>query len=416
MRNLAFLPEEDITFIELKAKNFKLSFQDRIQLEIIASDLRRWDEGSISQFWEDPENKKLKGKNRKRFAMNTIKAKWENLKTEPKNYGTFNSEYKAPKKDSQLIDQSPDSPIMGRCPVASEKTRCCNLYTLDAVINCGFDCSYCSIQTFYHTEKVLFHQDLQEKLENLATELEPEKRYHIGTGQSSDSLMWGNHGKMMKNLFDFASSNKNVLLELKSKSDNISYLIENDIPANVLTTWSINTPVIIENEEHLTSNLEARISAAKKIADKGNLIGFHFHPIIIYKGWKEDYKKIFKLILDNFKPESITHISFGTLTFIKPVIKELRERELKSKILQMPMEEIAGKLSYPFETKKEIFSFAYNAFEKWHDKLFFYMCMEDIRLWKDVFGREYENNEEFENDMINSYFKKVEKLWTKQSL
>lgn len=43
---------------------------------------------------------------------------------------------------------------LGLCPVASEKTRCCNLLTLDAVESCGFDCSYCSIQSFYNQNTI----------------------------------------------------------------------------------------------------------------------------------------------------------------------------------------------------------------------------------------------------------------------
>ena len=174
--------------------------------------------------------------------------------------------------------------------------------------------------------------------------------------------------------------------------------------------------MIARNEEHLTAPVEARLKAAKAVADHGGLVGFHFHPIIVYKGWQQDYARLFESLLTEFSPEDITHISFGTLTFIKPVIKELRKRRLKSKILQMPMEEIAGKLSYPFETKLEIFKFAYDSFKDWHDDIFFYLCMEDIRLWEPIFGRSYSNNEEFETDMIESYFRKVEKRWNRQSL
>ena len=210
----AFLPPEDIEFIEQKAAEYRLSFQDKRTLEVIASDLRRWDEGILEDLWEDPDNSSLRGKNLKQKAMGIIKDKWEELKTVPKDYSGFNLEYRAVKSESRLSEQPAETPVMGRCPVASEKTRCCNLQTLDAVINCGFDCSYCSIQTFYHTDSILFHDNLKQKLNTVSAGLDPEKRHHIGTGQSSDSLMWGNRGGMMDALFDFARSNRNVLLEL----------------------------------------------------------------------------------------------------------------------------------------------------------------------------------------------------------
>ncbi|HAK47198.1 MAG TPA: DNA photolyase, partial [Spirochaeta sp.] len=142
---IAFLLKEDVDFIEKMAAEYRLSFQDCRQLEIIASDLRRWDEGTLKTIWYDPENPRVQGKDRRKKAMDAVKDCWENLKSDPKDYSGFKPDYKAAPVDSRLSEQPAGNPILGRCPVASEKTRCCNLQTLDAVINCGFDCSYCSI-------------------------------------------------------------------------------------------------------------------------------------------------------------------------------------------------------------------------------------------------------------------------------
>ena len=100
-------------------------------------------------------------------------------------------------------------------------------------------------------------------------------------------------------------------------------------------------------------------------------------------------------------------ISLGTLTFIKPVIKQIRSRRFKSKILQMPLIECDGKLSYPDDIKRELFCFAYNSLEDWHDQIYFYLCMENHKLWKSVLGFEYHSNEEFESAMKQSYAEKI---------
>jgi len=60
-----------------------------------------------------------------------------------------------------------------------------------------------------------------EKLLNL--KLDQNKTYHIGTGESSDSLMWGNREGILDALFLFAANNPNVILEFKTKSDNVKY-------------------------------------------------------------------------------------------------------------------------------------------------------------------------------------------------
>jgi len=290
--------------------------------------------------------------------------------------------------------------------VASEGTRCCNLLTLDAVQSCGFDCSYCSIQSFYNENKIGFDKEFKQKLQNL--KLDPNKTYHIGTGQSSDSLMWGNREGILDALFDFARGNPNVILEFKTKSNNIKYLLHNKVPSNIIVTWSLNTQTIIDNEEHLTASLKERIDSARALADIGVIVGFHFHPIVEYEGYLDEYRAIYDELLQRFDHKEVALVSLGTLTFIKPVIKKLRQRELKTKILQMPFVNINGKQSYSLKTKKEMFTHAYKSFQPWHNRVYFYLCMEDHSLWKEVFGYEYSSNNQFEDFMLRNYMDKIQ--------
>jgi spore photoproduct lyase len=222
--------------------------------------------------------------------------------------------------------------------------------------------------------------------------------------------MWGNRDGILDALFDFAKKYPNVILEFKTKSSNISHFLENDVPKNIIVTWSLNTQTIIDNEEHLTASLDERIGAARKLADKGVLVGFHFHPIVVYENYLEEYGKIYERLVSEFTTDEVVLISMGTLTFIKPVIKKLRERELKSKILQMPFEDINGKKSYSIETKKEMFKHLYDSFKPWHNKVYFYMCMEAHSLWMDVFGYEYSSNYQMEDMMKMSYMSKINNL------
>lgn len=405
-KNWLMVSESNREFIISQADTNRLSYQDIKQLIDIALDLESWDEKSLEHYWPTTQKTKLKGKDLKTYLMNSIKEAWFKLKLEPTDYSNFKSTSDFKRDDIKFVDIKDDRTILGDCPVASEKTRCCNLKTLDSVINCGYDCSYCTIQSFYKGGKVLFEKKLKEKLDKI--ELDPNKKYHIGTGQSSDSLMWGNREDNLKLLFDFAKKHTNIILELKTKSNNIKYLLENEVPKNIICTWSLNTKTIIDNEEHLTASLTERLDAAKKVQEKGILVGFHFHPMVYYKGWKLEYNGIAEKIIENFDPDKVALISLGTLTFIKPVIKQIRSRDFKSKILQIPLSDAEGKQSYTYNIKKEMFSHLYNSFTPWHNKVFFFMCMEDKNLWMDVFNREYQTNGQFEDDMINSYFTKIE--------
>ena len=400
------LSERDQTFIKELSLKYRFSFQDIKQVIDISNDLTEWDEKPIEEFWDLNYKGKLVDRDLKNHLIQKLKDSWLSLKNSATDYSNFTPTSDFKKDNIKFVDIDKERTILGDCPVASEKTRCCNLKTLDSVINCGFDCSYCTIQSFYKGGKVLFEKKLKEKLDNL--NLDPNKRYHIGTGQSSDSLMWGNRENNLKYLFDFAEKNPNIILELKTKSSNIEYLLNNNVPKNIICTWSLNPQITIDNEEHLTASLEERLRAAKQVNDKGILVGFHFHPMVYYQGWKEGYASLAKRVIRDFNPKKVVMISIGTLTFIKPVIKQIRNRNFKTKILQMPLVDSEGKQSYTYDIKKEMFQHMYNSFKQWHNDVFFYMCMEDKRLWMDVFNREYLSNEAFETDMINSYFTKIE--------
>ncbi len=391
------LPLTEQEFIKQKSIELKFTFSEIKQIIDMTRDLDMWNEKSIVEIFPEHEQKKVV------FAR--LKQAYEALRNRPNSYDNFELKNIPQEQKYTFKTEAKDGFGLGLCPVASEKTRCCNLLTLDAVESCGFDCSYCSIQSFYNQNTITFDSSFADKLKNL--NLEKNKTYHIGTGQASDSLMWGNREGVLDALFEFARNNPNVILEFKTKSDNIKYFMENEVPKNILCTWSLNTPTIIKNEEHLTASLDKRINAARKVADRGVKVGFHFHPIVEYENYLDEYKNIYDRLIKEFKAEEVALVSFGTLTFIKPVIKQLREREFRSKITQMPFEDASGKSSYPDSTKVEMFKHAYESFKVWHKDVFFYLCMEEHHMWEKTFGYQYATNNDFERAMLAAYAKKL---------
>jgi spore photoproduct lyase len=400
-------PQQQL-FIRQQAVTHRFTQQELRQLCDIATDLAMWGEGTLEQFWVTDCPPGLAPKQRRMWLLDQVRGQWQRLRKEPNHYPSIAVVPPRAEQRIRRINSGKEKLGLGPCPVASQRTRCCNLLTLDAVENCGFDCSYCSIQSFYHGDEVRFDSQFPEKLARL--QIDPQRIYHIGTGQSSDSLMWGNQGGILDGLLEFARKHPNVILELKTKSKNIQHLLKSDLPNNILCTWSLNTPTLITHEEHLTASLDERLNAARRLADRGVLVGFHLHPMIHYDAWREDYSQLFERMICDFSPEEVVLVSLGTLTYIKPVIKKLRARKgFQSKILQMPWVESDGKLSYPKEIKKEMFSFAYQALQSWHKQVFFYLCMENHDLWQPVFGYEYPSNQAFEESMKGAYLGKIER-------
>ena len=383
-------------FIRHLAPRYRFTFQELKRLNDAALDLQMWGEGGLSQWWEQYDAAASgSSRDHKKRLLRQLDEWLRELAAAPKSY-PLDGLPRPQNNNTRPVVRDSNKSIIGMCPVASEETVCCNLRTIDAVENCGMGCSYCAVQTFYDGD-ITFDSRFAEKL--AAVELEPDRFYHIGTGQSSDSLMWGNQHGSLDTLCDFAQSHPGVLLEFKSKSKNVSHFLARPVPPNIVLSWSLNTPMISDNEEHFTATLEQRLSAARQVADRGIKVAFHFHPIVYYDTWRADYGEVARQVMGTFEPQEVLFLSFGTVTFIKPVIQAIRRHGHSTKMLQMEMVPGAkGKLSYPEKVKAELFSHLHQSFEAWHGEVFMYLCMEPASMWMSTFGSAYESNEAFEAD------------------
>lgn len=392
---------------ELNSLFERYHFSQNEKLEIIKTyaDLRMWKEELSIDFAKID---KCSTGQRAKVFMEELRSCLKTLRIKP-DYSNFNPELGSLKKVKDIIKQPSPSTLLGKCPcpVDGEKTRCCKLTTLDAIMGCPFGCAYCSIASFYNSEAITVPNNLNERLDSLELD---KSIWHIGTGQSSDSLVFADDFKTLTALGNFARKHPHLVIELKTKSCRTDFLNLN-LPKNILFSWSINAQSIIEKEEHFTASLAQRIKAAKTISEQGYLVGFHIHPIVYFQGWEEEYKKVVSLITENFIPEQLCMVALGTLTFTKANLQRLRVEGKPTKVLELPLTLTAGKYSYPLSVKKEFFSKIYSYFPKEYKKeVFFYLCMEDPSLWLPVFGREYKNDQEFADDMKTKYLSKINKL------
>lgn len=400
--------ETDRGFILKKRDELRLTWsQTRILFET-AGDLRLWQERPLADFWPSPEALKgLQAKALSKAALKAVLTAVDRLRREPTDYSTFNAPKLKIQKEKAVFVGGPALKLTGRCPCPpeAEVLRCCNLRTLDAIQQCSFGCSYCSIQSFYCKGEVKFPSDLPARLESLEL---PKGTWHLGTGQSSDSLLYGDDYGTLSALAGFARRHPEIVLELKSKSSRTDWLGKVSFPANMVPTWSLNAPTIIENEELLTAPLGARLNAARLAADSGSPVGFHFHPMVYFRGWEDEYAAAVDRLVNLFGPDEVMTVSMGTLTFPGPVIRTLRQSPRESRILQMELTPVAGKYSYPRDVKVKMFSFLYSRFPReWKERVFFYICMEEPEIWLPSLGFEYSSNAAFEAAMKEAYFSKI---------
>lgn len=382
---------------------FNLTEQNQLELIKNEVDLMLFAEESIGKKVDiNTILKKDKGQRRNAF-MTAMREVMNRLEREETDYSTFPT--LKPERGKIEVLQEDITLGFGRCPcpIDGEETRCCKLSTLDVITQCAFSCSYCSVQAFYDKNRIKVVSNLKEKLDALHLD---DSIWHIGTGQASDSLFLGDEYSTLSDLAAFAEQHPNLVIELKSKA--YKDVFKRKYPRNMIFTWSLNAETIIEKEERGTAPLLKRLECAQRARDNGSLVGFHIHPMVHFKGWREEYSRIAEEIEKRFSPAEILMISSGTLIFTRENLRFIREKQVRTRVIEMEKRLTAGKYSYPFEIKKEMFSHLFSSFSPdFIENIFTYLCLEDPALWMPCLKREYKCDKDFENDMRKHYFAKI---------
>jgi spore photoproduct lyase len=371
---------EELAVLEEWTVQFRLSFQQIKVLSETWIDLKNWKEASLEAWYEEyrpfaNKNQFWKAFQEYRYQVQSKAPQYPETQKKALQAHSFEVTY-----------EELNSPVFKACPTTSPDWICCGLKVIDIVENCNLGCSYCILQDFYQDQKIRIAKNPKERLAKI--QLEPGKRYRITTGEYSDSLMWGNSGNILEELCLFAQEHPQVLLELKTKSVNVNWLLQNreKVPQNLMVSWSLNPPKVIANEEAATPRLEARLKAARALANAQIKIGWHIHPILHFEGFEKDYFDLGTRLRAEFNPEEIVAFSLGTLNFIKSHLQKVRKNIENSQILRTLLKHNGdNKWTYSDEIRIQMYRCVLDGMGEWAKDIPCYLCMEPLSIWQAIF-------------------------------
>ncbi len=293
--------------------------------------------------------------------------------------------------------------VMDTCATISDKYICCNVKVIKSVSNCPYDCSYCFLQNYLNdgNAKVVSDIDsmMQEVIEKCSAE--PERLFRIGTWELGDSLAYENETKQASQLIQRFASLPNAILELKTKSDIVSPILNCDHKQKTVVSWSLNSHYIVEQHEHKTARLQERLNALKAVTDAGYLVGLHFDPLIFHDDWKNSYRLLLEQTIAATNPNQIAWISVGSLRFNPEMKKKIEENFPATDITYAEMVRgDDGKMRYPKPIRLELYRFFIETLQNLLScsdlsplaevsakKPLFYFCMERWDVWENLLGQ-----------------------------
>ena len=280
--------------------------------------------------------------------------------------------------------------FLRHCPGTSHY-RCCGYQIIHIGENCPLRCSYCILQAYFQDRvlKVWANQD------DLWTELgrafhaNPGRRYRVGTGEFTDSLVLEALTGYSRDLVAFLGDFPQVCLELKSKVVDLSWMDAVRDPSKVLPAWSMNAPFIVDHEEQgQCASLEERLAAARTCAEAGFRVCLHFDPVIHFPGWREGYERTAEMIFDHLRPEDIAYVSMGSFRHMPDLRRCIAENFPDSSYIYGEfVTGIDGKQRLLRPLRVEQLRFLANRLRQGGLDRQLYLCMESDEVWRAVLGR-----------------------------
>lgn len=178
--------------------------------------------------------------------------------------------------------------------------------------SCPGHCEYCYLQTtqgekpyikvFVNIEEIF--QVLQQHMDDNDSDITTFECSSI-----TDPIPFEPMTGSLRKCIEYFGESEKGRLRFVTKYHMVDNLLDAKHNGHTTFRFSVNTDYIIQKFEHVTSKLNQRLSAAKKVVEAGYSVGFIFAPIMRYDGWKGDYKKLIINIKEQL-PDDALKISF----------------------------------------------------------------------------------------------------------
>jgi len=298
------------------------------------------------------------------------------------------------KRSLLLAEQKGD--FFRSCPGQQAKGTyrnvCCDYYVINFASNCHMECSYCYLQAYLNFPHLVVYANVGKLIEELESGISrhPDQYFRVGTGELADSLALDLLTGYSRLLVEFFSEQENAVLELKTKTNCVQNLLTLRHGGRTVVSWSLNPSSIQRTEEHKTSSIDERLTAAEACLGAGYAVAFHFDPIIHYPTWERDYQDLLEETFSRIPATSIAWISLGALRMPDDLQEVIRKR-FPASIL--PLGELIhaadGKLRYFKPIRVEIYRRMIEWIRELGGEVPVYTCMERPEVQAKVFGSHY---------------------------
>lgn len=246
-----------------------------------------------------------------------------------------NQDFPSQKKSQNLILAIKKDHLIYKGASVCEDFGNKNFYYTSSIMNCIYDCEYCYLQGMYTSANIVIFVNIED-IFNEVSKLLNKFPVYLCISYDTDLLAFENILGYTRKWINFAKNNKNLTIELRTKSANINAIA--DIPSidNFILAWTLSPDFIIKNYEHRTASLDRRLENIKIAQDLNWNIRLCFDPMIYIKNYKKYYKELIEKTFSVINKDKICEISIGVFRVSSEYLKIIRKQRYDSPIVNFP--------------------------------------------------------------------------------
>ncbi|MFL0250517.1 radical SAM protein [Clostridium neuense] len=199
-----------------------------------------------------------------------------------------------------------------------------NFYYSSSILNCMYGCQYCYLRGLYQSGNIVIFVNIEDFITRAMQE-STNKKIYLCVSYDSDLLAFEKITGFVKRWIEAAIKNKNLLIEVRTKSTNFKAVKDLYIPNNVIFAWTILPNEVIEKYELKVPSLSERLEDVKLAIEKGVQVRLSIEPIMKIDNFKEIYKKFVCDIFKVINGSKIRDINIGTFRVKNEHLKRMRK-------------------------------------------------------------------------------------------
>ncbi len=233
-----------------------------------------------------------------------------------------------------------------------------HFYYNTLALNCLYHCEYCYLQGMYNTPHlVLFlnNHDFIRATKNLLLQLKD--KIYLALSYDTDLPALETYYPYCQEWIDFANKEKNLTIEIRTKSYQLSFLDDTKPSANVILSFTLSPEEIQKKYEPFTPSLKQRLKGIQKAINKGYSIMLCFDPLIYTPDFKKIYSRFFESIFSKIASQDIYAVSIGVFRMNNDFFKSIRKNGNTMDIYFYRYEIKNKVITYSEDIKNEMITF-----------------------------------------------------------